>query len=270
MVGSSQGADLVVQGPQGEGTVPARPQAAAARLGRRQQLLTPPLPPIVLAEHAKLEWRGGRLYCTALAGDPDDLLAPTAAWIDGSELRPGVQYLVPPNAVLRFGEFGKGAPAALRCTVWVWVWVWVCVGGGGACGRPGGAACTHAGSLERGGDGRSNRSSSAPVPLARGDPAPGSRAWAQARRPAAQLGTRWSLRSARGATLWRACCSRGWPAALARKCRTGCERGSSRLLAENGYWTAHGASLLIACLPPCAWAAEWKQSEAQEMELFFT
>lgn len=78
-VGSSQGADLVVQGPQ------------------------------VLAEHAKLEWRGGRLYCTALAGDPDDLLAPTAAWIDGSELRPGVQYLVPPNAVLRFGTAADGA-----------------------------------------------------------------------------------------------------------------------------------------------------------------
>lgn len=44
----------------------------------------------VAAQHARLEWRGGRLFCTATSGDPDILLAPTHCWLDGVELRPGV------------------------------------------------------------------------------------------------------------------------------------------------------------------------------------
>jgi hypothetical protein len=44
----------------------------------------------IAATHAKLEYKGGRLYCTALGGDLDLLLSPTACWMDGVELRPGV------------------------------------------------------------------------------------------------------------------------------------------------------------------------------------
>lgn len=44
----------------------------------------------VAAQHARLEYKSGRLFCTALAADPDLLLAPTHCWLDGVELRPGV------------------------------------------------------------------------------------------------------------------------------------------------------------------------------------
>jgi hypothetical protein len=44
----------------------------------------------IAAQHARLEHKGGRLFCTALGGDPDLLLAPTHCWLDGVELRAGV------------------------------------------------------------------------------------------------------------------------------------------------------------------------------------
>lgn len=44
----------------------------------------------VAAQHARLDFKGGRLFATALSGDPDVLLAPTHCWLDGVELRPGV------------------------------------------------------------------------------------------------------------------------------------------------------------------------------------
>ena len=51
--------------------------------------------------------KGGRLYCTALAAaDPDTLLSPTATWIDGIELRPGVDYMCSPGCTLAFGQAG--------------------------------------------------------------------------------------------------------------------------------------------------------------------
>lgn len=43
----------------------------------------------VEGEHARLEFKGGRLYCTALTGDPDQLLSSTRAWLNGAEMRPG-------------------------------------------------------------------------------------------------------------------------------------------------------------------------------------
>lgn len=55
------------------------------------------------AEHAKLELKGGRLFCTALSGDPELLLSPTRCWLDGSEMRAGVAYMVAPGACLAFG-----------------------------------------------------------------------------------------------------------------------------------------------------------------------
>ncbi|KAL4457751.1 hypothetical protein ABPG75_012616 [Micractinium tetrahymenae] len=66
----------------------------------------------VAAQHARLEFKCGRLFCTALAGDPDLLLAPTHCWLDGVELRPGVSYMVAPGA-----RIGLGAPdTCLTCS----------------------------------------------------------------------------------------------------------------------------------------------------------
>ena len=65
------------------------------------------LPPAVAADHARLEVKCGRLFCTALAAaDPDALLSPTFTWIEGHELRPGVAYMVSPGAALGVGDLG--------------------------------------------------------------------------------------------------------------------------------------------------------------------
>ncbi len=54
-------------------------------------------------QHAKLERKGGRVFCTALAGDEDDLLGETHTWMNGTGLRHGVAYLVAPGSTLAFG-----------------------------------------------------------------------------------------------------------------------------------------------------------------------
>ncbi len=62
----------------------------------------------VAPEHAKFEFKSGRLFCTALsAKDPDNLLSPTATWIDSIELRPGVSYMCSPSSTLCFGTAGS-------------------------------------------------------------------------------------------------------------------------------------------------------------------
>jgi hypothetical protein len=62
----------------------------------------------VSPEHAKFEFKSGRLFCTALsAKDPDNLLSPTATWVEGIELRPNVSYMCSPNATLCFGTPGS-------------------------------------------------------------------------------------------------------------------------------------------------------------------
>lgn len=66
----------------------------------------------IVATHAKLEYKGGRLYCTALGGDPDLLLSPTACWMDGVELRPGVSYMVAPGTHIAIGSQGN----SITCT----------------------------------------------------------------------------------------------------------------------------------------------------------
>ena len=94
--------------------VALRPLAAAAAAGPAVTLILPdssslPMPQAVLvigstadadlqlqgsniaAQHARLEHKGGRLFCTALGGDPDLLLASTHCWLDGVELRAGVR-----------------------------------------------------------------------------------------------------------------------------------------------------------------------------------
>lgn len=43
----------------------------------------------VAEEHACIEVKNGRLYCTALVGDPDYFLDDTFTWLNDSELRPG-------------------------------------------------------------------------------------------------------------------------------------------------------------------------------------
>lgn len=45
------------------------------------------------------------MFITALAGDPDDLLSDTHTWLNGSELRHGVAYLVAPGSQLEFGAW---------------------------------------------------------------------------------------------------------------------------------------------------------------------
>jgi hypothetical protein len=62
----------------------------------------------IAPEHARFEFKGGRLFCTALsAKDQDNMLSPTATWIEGNELRPGVNYMVSPNATLSFATAGS-------------------------------------------------------------------------------------------------------------------------------------------------------------------
>eukprot|EP00803_Ostreobium_quekettii_P000731 evm.model.scf_636EXC.3 EVM.evm.TU.scf_636EXC.3 scf_636EXC:14599-18090(-) len=58
----------------------------------------------VSPEHAQLEIVNGRVMCTALVGDEEDLFSKSYTWMDGTELRKGVQYMVPPGASLAFGD----------------------------------------------------------------------------------------------------------------------------------------------------------------------
>lgn len=47
----------------------------------------------VTEEHACIEVKAGRLYCSALVGDPDNFLDETRTWLNDSELRPGIPEL---------------------------------------------------------------------------------------------------------------------------------------------------------------------------------
>lgn len=58
----------------------------------------------VAEAHAKLEHKSGRVFCTALLGE--FMTDSTLTWIDGTELRPGVAYMVAPGASIAFGESG--------------------------------------------------------------------------------------------------------------------------------------------------------------------
>lgn len=58
----------------------------------------------IAPSHARIEFKGGRLFCTALAADTDALLAPTHCWMDGVELRPGVGYMVAPGTRIGVGS----------------------------------------------------------------------------------------------------------------------------------------------------------------------
>lgn len=61
------------------------------------------------ATHAEILHRpkGGRMYCRVLAGNAEDLSSKTAVWLEGSELRCGVDYMLTPGAQLSFGVQGE-------------------------------------------------------------------------------------------------------------------------------------------------------------------
>lgn len=58
----------------------------------------------VAEEHACIEIKAGRLYCSPLLGDPDNFLDDTRTWLNDSELRSGCSYLLTPGAKLAFGD----------------------------------------------------------------------------------------------------------------------------------------------------------------------
>lgn len=58
----------------------------------------------VALEHAKLEFKYGRLFCTALLGKEDKLDAASLTWIDGAQLLTGIRYLVSPGSRIAFGS----------------------------------------------------------------------------------------------------------------------------------------------------------------------
>jgi hypothetical protein len=47
------------------------------------------------------------MYCRCLAGDADSLSSHTAVWLEETELRSGVDYMLTPGAKLSFGEKGR-------------------------------------------------------------------------------------------------------------------------------------------------------------------
>lgn len=75
-------------------------------------------PCAVLPEHAKIELKSGRVFCTALQSNQDDLISQANVWIDGVQIIFGVSYIVAPRSKITFGlsdsdgvvlEFEEGA-----------------------------------------------------------------------------------------------------------------------------------------------------------------
>lgn len=65
----------------------------------------------ICPEHCIISLRSGRVFCRCVGNDDapkvDDLLmvpADTNVYMEGSQLREGVDYLVPPNGKIYFGE----------------------------------------------------------------------------------------------------------------------------------------------------------------------
>lgn len=48
-----------------------------------------------------------RVFCRVLAGNPEDLRSKTAVWLEKTELRSGVDYMLSPGAKLSFGTLGE-------------------------------------------------------------------------------------------------------------------------------------------------------------------
>jgi FHA domain len=60
------------------------------------------------ATHAEILHRPhGRMYCRCLAGDAESLSSKTAVWLEETELRSGVDYMLSPGAKLSFGTQGQ-------------------------------------------------------------------------------------------------------------------------------------------------------------------
>lgn len=43
----------------------------------------------VAEEHAQLQQKGGRTFCTALVGDEEDMFSDTFTWLNSDQLRKG-------------------------------------------------------------------------------------------------------------------------------------------------------------------------------------
>ncbi|GMH36407.1 hypothetical protein BSKO_04275 [Bryopsis sp. KO-2023] len=74
VVGSASGTDLLMEGPN------------------------------VGDEHARIELKQGRVYCTALVGEEGSLTAESYTWIDGNPIRPGIAYMLSPGSNVAIGE----------------------------------------------------------------------------------------------------------------------------------------------------------------------
>jgi hypothetical protein len=65
-------------------------------------------------KHARVFHKGGRMFCRALLGDPDDLRSATHTWIlPDTHLRAGVDYMLSPGAQLSFGTV-QGEPVTVN------------------------------------------------------------------------------------------------------------------------------------------------------------
>lgn len=56
------------------------------------------------SKHAQLELKNGRVFCTALEGEEDDLYGESYTWIDQAPLRTGISYMVSPSSEVAFGS----------------------------------------------------------------------------------------------------------------------------------------------------------------------
>jgi hypothetical protein len=61
----------------------------------------------VSACHAEILHRGHRVYCRALVGDAGDFSSKSYTWLEDTELRCGVDYMLSPGSKLYFGEAGN-------------------------------------------------------------------------------------------------------------------------------------------------------------------
>lgn len=85
-------------------------QAQRICLGRSARCQLQLTSPNLDDEHAVIESKGGRVYLTAKPGSNDPMAVvslipkPSLVFLNGSELRPAIAYLVPENAKVHFGS----------------------------------------------------------------------------------------------------------------------------------------------------------------------
>lgn len=60
------------------------------------------------SKHAQFDLKNGRVYCTALEGEENDLYGESYTWIDRAPARTGVSYMVSPGSEVAFGDISDG------------------------------------------------------------------------------------------------------------------------------------------------------------------